>query len=41
MPIPKSSKSPQDCVIRLCDHRKSKTEELATGREQVKKKKTS
>ena len=38
MPIPKSSKSPQDCVIRLCGHRKSKTEELATGREQVKKK---
>ena len=38
MPIPKSSKSPQDCVIRLCGHRKSKTEELATGREQVIKK---
>ena len=38
MSIPKSSKSLQDCMISLCDHGKSKTEELATGREQVKKK---
>lgn len=38
MSIPKSSKSPQDCMIRLCDHGKSKTEDLATGREQVNKK---